>query len=198
MPEEQEFADLIRRVRAGDDQAAAELVRLYEPEVRRIIRTRLTDLHLRPLLDSQDICQSVLGNFFVRAATGQFELDTPQQLLKLLVTMARNKLRDQARKQGAERRVDRHRVDAGAGVLESIADSADSPSQTVADRELLQTIRSRLTDAERFLADQRAQGRAWQDIAAELGDTPESLRKRLARAIDRVLRQLGLDDLAAP
>jgi RNA polymerase sigma-70 factor (ECF subfamily) len=195
MPEEQEFADLIRRVRAGDEQAAAALVRLYEPEVRRIIRTRLTDLRLRPLLDSQDICQSVLGNFFVRAASGQFELDTPQQLLKLLVTMARNKLRDQARKQGAGRRVDRHRVDAGPGVLEGVVDSGDSPSQTVAAQELLQTIRSRLSDAERFLADQRAQGRPWPDIAAEVGDTPESLRKRLTRAIDRVLRQLGLDDM---
>jgi RNA polymerase sigma factor (sigma-70 family) len=197
MPEEQEFADLIRRVRAGDDAAAAELVRLYEPEVRRIIRTRLTDLRLRPLLDSQDICQSVLGNFFLRAASGQFELDTPQQLLKLLVTMARNKLRDQARRQAAGRRVDRHRAAGGSRALEGVADPGDSPSETVAARELLQTIRSRLSEQERFLADQRAQGRHWSEIAAALGDRPEALRKRLTRAVDRVLRQLGLDEGSA-
>ena len=75
------FISAEARPGAADYALQQELVRLYEPEVRRIIRTRLTDLHLRPLLDSQDICQSVLGNFFVRAATGQFELDTPQQLL---------------------------------------------------------------------------------------------------------------------
>ena len=39
-----------------------------------------------------DICQSVLGSFFVRAATGQYKLETPEHLLKLLTTMARNKL----------------------------------------------------------------------------------------------------------
>ena len=49
----------------------------------------------------------------------------------------------------------------------------------------------RLSEQELFLADQRALGRAWDDIAAELGASPEALRKRLARALDRVGRELG-------
>src|SRR5207248_3750064 len=91
------FAALIARVRAGGKAAAAELVRQYEGEIRRIIRLRLGG-PLARALDSMDICQSVLGNFFVRAAAGQFDIDEPQQLLKLLVTMARNRLRDHARR----------------------------------------------------------------------------------------------------
>ena len=83
MPEDASFASLIGRVRAGDAAAAAELVRLYEPTIRVIVRRRLTDTAARRLLDSTDICQSVLANFFVRAAAGQFELDTPDQLLRL-------------------------------------------------------------------------------------------------------------------
>src|SRR5438128_10189620 len=69
MSEASSFRDLINRVRARDEQAAAELVRLYEPTIRIAIRVRLSDPALRRLLDSMDICQSVLANFFVRAAS---------------------------------------------------------------------------------------------------------------------------------
>src|SRR5438270_2531785 len=104
MAEQNAFAGLIRRVRAGDELAAAELVRRYEPHIRRAIRMQLRDPRLRRALDSVDICQSILANFFVRAASGQFELNTPEQLLKLLITMARNKLATHARQRQVVRR----------------------------------------------------------------------------------------------
>src|SRR6516225_3387179 len=101
MPDEPSFRDLIGRVRQGDELAAAELVRRYEPAIRRAVRFRLTDPRLRRTCDSMDVCQSVLLSFFVRAASGQYDLDTPEQLLRRLTTMARNKLLNQARQQQA-------------------------------------------------------------------------------------------------
>ena len=65
-----DFEDLIRRIRMGEAEAAAELVQRFEPEIRREVRIRLTDPKLRRVVDSIDICQSVLGNFLVRAALG--------------------------------------------------------------------------------------------------------------------------------
>src|SRR5262249_31237363 len=50
----------LRRVRAGERAAAAELVRRYEPQIRLEVRLRLRDRRLRRLFDSTDICQSVL------------------------------------------------------------------------------------------------------------------------------------------
>src|SRR6516162_7519754 len=97
------FHDLIRRVRAGEEEAATELVRRYESHIRRAVRIRL-DPRLGRMFDSMDICQSVLASFFVRAALGQYQIDTPQQLLKLLAAMARNKLNNAANKQKAGRR----------------------------------------------------------------------------------------------
>ena len=47
-------------------------------------------------MDSTDVCQSVLGNFFGRATSGQFELKDPKQLVALLVTMARNRITNHA------------------------------------------------------------------------------------------------------
>ena len=68
---------------------------------------------LRRACDSLDLCQAVLGSFFVRVAAGQYEVDAPEQLLKLLATMLRNKVSKLARHEQAERR-DQRRVTAGS------------------------------------------------------------------------------------
>jgi RNA polymerase sigma factor (sigma-70 family) len=191
MAEGNTFRDLIARVRAGDEEAARELVRTYEPTIRRTVRIRLADPRLRRVLDSMDICQSVFGSFFARAALGQYDLEDPSQLLRLLVNMSRKKLIDHERHERAARR-DMTRTQ-GAGVMEyEVAAPQPSPSQEVAASELLQEMRKRLSPDERRLAEQRAAGRDWAGIAAEEGDSPEALRKKLVRAVERVAGELGL------
>jgi RNA polymerase sigma-70 factor (ECF subfamily) len=193
MPADDLFADLIRRVRAGDEDAAAELVRRYEPSIRRVVRVYLRDPRLRRVLDSTDICQSVLATFFVRANLGQYELDTPESLLKLLATIARNKVTNEAHQQQADRRD--YRRDRVLGDRDALLRAPRSdPGEQVAARELLTKVRDRLSEDERQLADERGRGDSWAEIAAAHGGTAESLRKKLARALDRVLRSLGLDE----
>jgi RNA polymerase sigma-70 factor (ECF subfamily) len=193
MAEEHSFQDLIRLVRVGDQAAAAELVRRFEPAIRRAVRIRLVDSRLARVLDSMDICQSVMASFFVRAALGQYELNTPEQLLKLLASMARNKLADQVDRERAECR-DNRRVEAGGAETREIAARTTTPSRQVAARELLQEVRRRLSPEEQQLVDLRTQGLEWAEVAARLGGSPEALRKRLARATDRVAQELGLDE----
>jgi RNA polymerase sigma-70 factor (ECF subfamily) len=194
MAEEDSFRGLMRRVRAGDDGAAAEVVRRFEPAIRRVVRLRLRDQQLRRLFDSMDVCQSVLGNFFVRAAAGEFELSTAEQLRKLLSTMARNNLTNRALKQRTAGR-DQRRVEAGGPEERELAARGSTPSQQLATRELLQEARRRLSDEERRLLERREEGREWSDIAQELGGRPEALRKQLARAVARVAQELGLDEV---
>jgi RNA polymerase sigma-70 factor (ECF subfamily) len=193
MPEGNTFHTLVDKVRAGDQDAAAQLVRQYEPQLRRLVRMRLTDPQLGRVFDSVDICQSVLANFFVRAANGQFELDTPEQLLRLLVTMARNKLLHLVERYHAARRDQRRLEPDGATALAALAAADQSPSQAAAGKELLAQVRRLFTPEEYSLVDQRTRGRSWADIAADTGGRPEALRKKLARALDRVARQLGLE-----
>jgi RNA polymerase sigma-70 factor (ECF subfamily) len=193
MPEAQPFVDLIRRVRAGEKDAAVELVQHYEPAIRRLVRVYLRDPRLRRVLDSTDICQSVLATFFVRANLGQYELDKPEDLLKLLATIVRHKVTNQAKKQLAGRRD--YRREQGLGEqAELLRSPQSSPAEQAAARELLAQVRERLSDDERQLADQRGRGDSWAQIAAVQGGTAESLRKKLARALDRVLHELGLDE----
>jgi RNA polymerase sigma factor (sigma-70 family) len=191
MSDTEAFRELITRVRSGDGQAAEELVRRYESTIRMAVRVRLDHSDLRRLLDSMDVCQSVLANFFIRAASGQFELETPEQLVKLLVTMARNRVINHANQQQAARRdYRRHAHDVEAG---QFADPGPSPSQVVAYRDLLATFRKHLTEEERVLADMRAAGGTWAEVAQQMGGNADALRFRLTRALDRIARELQID-----
>jgi RNA polymerase sigma-70 factor (ECF subfamily) len=190
MCESAAFADFMRRIRAGDDQAARELVERHEPVIRREVRLRLRDLRLASKFDWTDICQSVMASFFVRAGTGQYDLDHPDDLKRLLVVMTRHKLTQQVRLHRADRR-DYRRLEArDPAYLDERSAAVPSPSRLVAGRELLEEFRRRLSEDERQLADLRAEGCEWAEIAARLGGTAESCRKQLARAIDRVEQQL--------
>jgi len=188
------FLTFLDRVRAGDQKAAEELVRMYEPEIRREVRLRLRDSRLRRDFDSVDICQSVMASFFVRAALGQYDLQKPEELIRLLVTMTRNKLVSQVRKQQTQGRDLRRRDAAGQEKLQNIA-QGPTPSLLVANEELIQEFRKRMSPDEWRIAERRTQGLAWDAIAAELGGTSEACRKQLSRAVDRVSQELGLDEV---
>src|SRR5215469_3321352 len=157
MTEGTTFADFIRRIRAGDDRAAQELVERYEPVIRREVRLRLKDPRLNRRFDWTDVCQSVMASFFVRAASGQYDLEEPGQLLKLLVAMTRNKVANQARLHRAGRRDYRRLESQDPADLEVWAIRQPSPSRVVAGRELLEEFRRRLSEEERALVDLRAQ-----------------------------------------
>jgi RNA polymerase sigma factor (sigma-70 family) len=191
-PSEGEYAEFIRRIRAGDPEAAAELVRRHEPEIRLEVRAwlRLRDPRLRRVFDSMDVCQAVLATFFVRAAVGEYDLDRPGQLAALLAGIARNKLSEHVKHHQRQRR-DVRRVE-GLDPVEVRTPAQETPSQGAAGKELLAEFRRRLSEEENRIADLRANGRDWSAVAAELGGTPDGRRKQLTRAIERIERELGL------
>jgi RNA polymerase sigma factor (sigma-70 family) len=193
MAETAEFRELWDRVRAGEAEAAAALVRRFEPLVRHEIRLRMTDPRLARTCDSADICQSVLASFFARAACGQFDLGGPDDLVCLLLTMARNKVASKARRLRARPADDR--VDEGVDVRELVSASGrDDPGRIALGRDLLEQVRRRLGTEERRIVELRGGGATWEEVAAALGGTPESRRKQLARALGRATRALGLDN----
>src|SRR5262249_15470018 len=137
-------------------------------------------------LDSMDICQSVLASFLLRAAAGQYDLQHPAAMVRLLVSMARNKLATHARKL---------RIPIAAGLPEEldVVGHDPSPSQRIAGPDLLGEVLSHLTEEERHVADLRAAGLSWPQVADAAGGSAEARRKQLTRALDRVMRQLRLE-----
>ena len=193
MTEDPDFVEFLRRIRAGDDAAATELVRRFEPLIRREVRMRIGDDRLNRAFDSLDVSQSVLACFFSQAATGEYELDQPEQLARLLLTMARNRLISRAR---AERRLvrDIRRLTADPSVLDQVADGRPSPSQVVSRREELELLKASLTEEERQIFDLRVGGLSWDEVATRLGGSGPARRMQLSRGLERVEQSRELAD----
>lgn len=187
------FDELVRQLQLGEPSAAEQFLATYGEELRRAVRVRLTDPRLRRTLESVDICQSVFLAFFNEIGTGHLQFQGPAQLRALLVKMANNKVIDHVRKARA-RQYDQHVL--GPEAQELLAASPDQhsrPDDLLANQELAEQVRRFLSPQERYLADQHALGREWNDLALELNNTPEALRKQYKRALERVKEHLGLD-----
>src|SRR5579871_6142623 len=186
MSEEQSFLSLIHRLRQGEQDAFTELVRRYEPAIRRAIHVRLIDASLRRVRDSEDLCLSVLRSFCMRTALGQYSPESPEELRKLLFTMLNHKVQDHKRYEKAGRRDHRRNQPAEAGTV-PLSDRQPTPSQEVALEELLEKARRLLSPEEQQLAEERREGLSWETIAERRQKSPEALRKQLDRARERVL-----------
>ncbi len=194
MPEDCDFQELIRLARAGDEDAAVRLTHEFEPFIRRFVRFRMRHRpnhdRLRPEIDSADICQSVFKSLFVGLREGRFELNRPEQLAKLLSAMVRFKVATKARRLSVTLReileldAPRDRADSGPG-----------PEKLVDDRDALETILKLFEEDELELLVRRLDDQPWSAIALAVGGTAEGLRKKLARALERVRDLPELHDL---
>jgi DNA-directed RNA polymerase specialized sigma24 family protein len=189
------FPQWLQRLLEGDRKAAAEFVDLFEPRLLRTVRARLARFHLGRVVDPRDISQSVFGAFFSRAASTGFTIGSTEQLQALLARMARNRVHDEARRHLAGRRDFRRNVrNVPPEQLSHLEGAEPTPSKVAAGHELLEEIRRLFTEEELALLDERSCGRDWAAISLAWGVRPEALRKKLNRAIQRVLRQLQRDD----
>jgi RNA polymerase sigma-70 factor (ECF subfamily) len=190
MADSPDFAKFLWRIRAGDEDAARELVRRFEPLIRREVRLRIGDGRLNRSFDSQDVSQSVLASFFARAASGEYEFERPEQLGRLLMTMARNRMISRTRR---ERRLvrDVRRVLAEPKILDQLTDRKPSPSEIVSRKEQLDRLKAALTANEQQLLELREMGFTWDEIATKLGGNGQARRMQLSRGLERMEQQLG-------
>lgn len=186
------FHDLVERLRANDGLAAAQFLKRYEPEIKRIIRVRLfRDTRMRRLVDSMDVYQSVWLGFF--KALAELQLEDEQKVLHLLGVIAHRKVAEHYRRAGAKRRNFQRAAPGEGRELEEPAKDS-SPSQHLAFQELVEEFNRRMSPRERELMQLRKDGLSWAEIAARLHGSDEGLRKQLDRAYERIVRELGLKE----
>ena len=189
MPDQDEFLELILRVRAGDESAATDLVRRIEPFILRVARLQMRQRRSGPLphdVGSSDVCQSVLASLFKGLKENRFALASPEKLMALLRTMIQFIVLGKARKLSVTRR-----VLLGPDDHEAVVDSSPGPEQPVIDNDRMIVFLDRLTEDELVLLKRRLDGQPWKQIAAELGEGVEALRKRLERGMERVDTELN-------
>jgi RNA polymerase sigma-70 factor (ECF subfamily) len=173
----------LERIRAGDEEAARELLGRYEAEVRLVVRRQLPRL-LRSRFDSLDFLQSVWGSFFRRIRTGPTDFEDSRHLVAFLARAAKNKVIDEYRR-AASRKQDMSREEPlwGDGSrARDVASDIDSPSEVAQAREVFGRLRDLLPEDRRTILELKADGLSSRDIGERLGISE--------RTVQRVLEEL--------
>lgn len=180
------FFGLIDRVRTGDEYAVRVFLDRYSDAIRREIRFSLLDSRLRRVVGEGDIYQSVVSRFVLDLMAGNYDLDCPQDVVRLLKVITRKRVAQEARYWSAQRRdlrrnepLDRHGEFPAAQREVLPWDQLDAA-------ELAEKAFRCLPDRDRLILRWREDGVSWAGVAQRTGGQPEAVRKRHKRSLARV------------
>src|SRR5688572_27661706 len=179
-----DFVRLIAKVQAGDEAAARKLYERYGPLIVRAVRRRL-HARLRSKFDSIDFAQDVWASFFSNVIA-KYELNSPEQLVTLLTTMARNKVVETVRTRTQRQKYNVHReasLESHHGGADNLPAVQQTPSQIVMGREAWDRLLARQPPVYRRILLLLREGEAPEKIAEALGLS--------ARTVQRVIRKLN-------
>lgn len=194
---EGELRQFLERIRAGDEDAARELLTRYEAEVRLVVRRQLPRL-LRSRFDSIDFLQSVWGDFFQRMRSegvSQAEFEDSRHLVAFLARAAKNKVIDEYRR-AASQKQDMHREEplwVDGDRPRELQGHDDSPSQVAEAHEALDRLREFLPEERREILELKAQGLSSKDIGDRLGISERTVQRVIEDLRRRARPELGED-----
>jgi eukaryotic-like serine/threonine-protein kinase len=175
---DQHSAELLRDVQTGNPGAANVLFQRYAARLQALVRSRLAGL-LSRRFDGDDVVQSALKSFFVRAGDGEFYVDQPGDLWRLLATITMRKLsRSSAYHQAAKRdaRRDANFEVADFGLEQALAHDP-MPAEAAAAAEEVLWIMKRVPVETRQALQLRLQGYEAQEIARQLNRSERTIRR---------------------
>lgn len=179
---------LIAGVRAGDADASRRFYERYRPAIERIAARAIAPGMLRRF-GAESVAHSVIRTFLRRAGGDEFALRDPDSLWQLLCAIALNKVRENARFHGRERR--RAARDVAADALDSTASLEPLPEDVASFRDELDRFLGTLDDEERRIVELRIAGLGHAEVASELGCSQRTVRRIAARLEARILAALG-------
>ena len=180
--DEDDIPGFIARIRAGDEEAARELLTRYEAEVRLVVRRQLPRI-LRSRFDSLDFLQSVWGSFFQRVRTGPTDFQDSRQLAAFLAWAARNKVIDEYRRSASQRK-GLHREESlwlDGERPRDLPAATDTPSEVVQAREAYGRLRDLLPEDRREILELKAEGFSSKEIGERLGISERTVQRGARR-----------------
>ena len=171
-------AELLTRYRSGDQDAAGLLHERYAARVTKLAQQWMSE-DLKTRLDADDVAQSVFRTFFRRVSGGQYNAPEQEELWRLLLTIALNKMRNSASRHRAAKR--------GVGRTTSLEPDAVSdidPQSEVVIKMLVEEVLLQLGPEQRDLVRMRIMGCTVDEIA--------EASQRSKRSVERTLQEFRL------
>ncbi|MBA4065198.1 MAG: sigma-70 family RNA polymerase sigma factor [Isosphaera sp.] len=169
---------LLRRVRAGEEDAATALYLRYADHLR-ALAARQSSAALATRLDPDDIVQSVFRTFFRRVGDNQYDVPAGDDLWRLFLVIALNKIRNAAAHHRAAKRDVRQTVPIGDDARRVEADGGATGLAVL--RMVIDDALARLPEGTRRIVELRVEGFEVAEVADRVG--------RSKRSVERVLQQ---------
>jgi RNA polymerase sigma-70 factor, ECF subfamily len=184
MPEDESSdRSLLRRFRSGQADASTQLYLRYANRLQ-ALAARRTSPELGRRLDPEDIVQTVFRTFFRRVAEGSYDVPDGEEIWKLLLVIALNKIRDAGAHHKAAKR-DVRRTSSGEANELAIRSAAGKDEAALAVlRMVVDDVLEDLTESHRRIIELRIEGHEVAEISREVG--------RSKRSVERVLQDFRL------
>ena len=171
---------LMRRFRSGEQDAASELYLRYAKRLQQLA-SRQTSNHLSLRVSSDEIVQSVFRTFFRRVSNGQYDAAAGEDLWRLFLVIALNKIRSAADFHRAQKRDVRRTKSYDSDLFKNFANSHNDDEVAFAVLKMtVDELLGELPDGHAEIIRLRIEGRTLPEIAEETG--------RAQRTTERVLQ----------
>jgi RNA polymerase sigma-70 factor (ECF subfamily) len=192
------FEEVMARLRAGDDDAAAQVFERFAHRLIALARSRL-DGRLRQKLDPEDVVQSVYKSFFHRHAEGQLRPGDWDGLWTLLTVITlrkcgrwREHFQTDKRRLGAEVALQPVGDDSRGG--SDLVAGEPTPAEVASLTETVEGLLRGLQGRERDIATMALQGHTAGEISEQLGRSERTVFRVLARVRKRLQRLRDADE----
>jgi RNA polymerase sigma-70 factor (ECF subfamily) len=175
----EEFRGLMRRLQAGDEAAARELLDRFGHHILRVVRRRLAK-PLRSKFDSVDFVQAVWASFFA-VLPRQVRFESPEELTAFLMKVAQLKVANEARRR-SQKKYDIKREHALADTADrdgALAAKQPTPSQIAVAREEWDRLVEGQPNHYQQILVLRFQGHTLEEIARKLNVNERTVRRVL-------------------
>jgi RNA polymerase sigma-70 factor (ECF subfamily) len=177
------LADLLERLSGGDQAAAEEVFRTYEPYLRQVVR-RLLGPDLRTKFDSVDIVQSVWADLLHGFRASEWSFHDADHLKAFLVTATRHRFLSRARRHRAA--VNHEVSGTDSDLPEDYTSPQPRPSQVLQADELWDRMLRECRPAHREILHLKREGYTVVEIASRTGLHEDSIRRILRDLACRV------------
>jgi RNA polymerase sigma-70 factor, ECF subfamily len=189
--EEASDRSLLWRCRQGSQDAALQIYLRYARRLYNLARAECSPA-LAARVDAEDIVQSVFGSFFRGAGAGYYDVPDGEELWKLFLVIALNKIRAKARYHRADKRDARRTV--GGDHLDALDAPAGADASCPLLRLVIDDTLARLPPEPRRVVALRVEGYEVAEIAERTGHSRRTVERLLQKCRHRLTELYREDD----
>jgi RNA polymerase sigma-70 factor (ECF subfamily) len=181
---------LLQRLRQGSEDAATQLYLRYAHRLRALTQAKVST-ELARQVDAEDIVQSVFGSFFRGTSQGYYDVPAGEELWRLFVVIALNKIRAKGNYHRAAKRDARLTVQA-LGVEDEVARGRDEGDLAFLRLTVAEAL-ERLHPQHKQVVTMRIEGYEVGEIAEQTGRSHRTVERVLQQARERLTELLQGD-----